>query len=633
MTAWAMIRTVIAGALIALAYPIEATAQSCNGQYAAGQVCGNSGSSLGLPSAQSLSPLLDRNFGSSQGSILNRGSSLWSATQSPVLGIPGSATGALGFAGSSGGTVTVQPTNSTGSWTFKLPPNAGSANYVLITDGSGNSSWASNAAGGTVTSVGLSLPGIFSVAGSPITSSGTLTATLATQSANLVWAGPGSGAASAPTFRSLVGADLPNPAASTLGGIESYAAVTHQWINTISTAGVPASSQPAFTDISGMLSAAQCPNPGASSLGCIESLAAVTSKWINTISTSGVPSATQPSFGDISGNATLSQLPTIGNNTVLGNNSGGTSVPATLSATQVLDFIGSTQGNVLYRNGSVWTVLAPGTNGQVLTTAGASANPTWTTVTGTGTVTSIATNNGVTGGTITTTGTIGLANISAGTILANATGGSTTPTGTTPTLVLDIIGSTEGSVLYRGASAWLALSPGTNGQVLQTQGAGATPQWANAGSVSSITCNGGLTGGTITTSGTCAVDIATATNFKAGTANKILDAAGVFTTETTTTYGATTTFDMSTFFNTKVTLTGNITTVTVNNIKAGQSGTIRFIQDGTGSRTLPATFNANFVFAGGTQPVLTTTASAIDALVYSCSATNYCVASLINNVK
>src|SRR6185503_8698338 len=46
---------------------------------------------------------------------------------------------------------------------------------------------------GTVTSVGLSLPAIFSVSGSPVTTTGTLTATLATQTANRVWAGPTTG--------------------------------------------------------------------------------------------------------------------------------------------------------------------------------------------------------------------------------------------------------------------------------------------------------------------------------------------------------------------------------------------------------------------------------------------------------
>jgi hypothetical protein len=44
---------------------------------------------------------------------------------------------------------------------------------------------------------------------------------------------------------------LPNPSATTLGGIESAIAVTHQWIDSISTSGVSHLSQPAFSDISG----------------------------------------------------------------------------------------------------------------------------------------------------------------------------------------------------------------------------------------------------------------------------------------------------------------------------------------------------------------------------------------------
>lgn len=67
---------------------------------------------------------------------------------------------------------------------------------------------------GTVTSVGLALPAIFSVTGSPVTGSGTLTGALAAQSANLVWAGPSSGSAASPTFRSLVYNDFPTSAAA-----------------------------------------------------------------------------------------------------------------------------------------------------------------------------------------------------------------------------------------------------------------------------------------------------------------------------------------------------------------------------------------------------------------------------------
>lgn len=53
--------------------------------------------------------------------------------------------------------------------------------------------------------------------------------------------------------------------------------------------------------------------------------------------------------------------------------------------TSVIDgAIGSTQGDVLYRNSTVWTVLAPGTAGQVFTTGGSSANPSWSNVSGGG---------------------------------------------------------------------------------------------------------------------------------------------------------------------------------------------------------------------------------------------------------
>ena len=62
---------------------------------------------------------------------------------------------------------------------------------------------------GTVTSVGLSLPPFITVTGSPVSTSGTLTGTLATQTANTHFAGPTSGSAAAPTFRALVAADLP----------------------------------------------------------------------------------------------------------------------------------------------------------------------------------------------------------------------------------------------------------------------------------------------------------------------------------------------------------------------------------------------------------------------------------------
>jgi hypothetical protein len=70
-------------------------------------------------------------------------------------------------------------------------------------------------AGGTVTSVGLSLPDIFTVSGSPVTSSGTLSATLASQTQNYVFAAP-SGGNGAPAFRALAAGDLPDLSGSYL---------------------------------------------------------------------------------------------------------------------------------------------------------------------------------------------------------------------------------------------------------------------------------------------------------------------------------------------------------------------------------------------------------------------------------
>lgn len=78
---------------------------------------------------------------------------------------------------------------------------------------------------------------------------------LPAQSANTVLAGPITGSAATPAFRAMVGADLPNPGASSKGGVQSYAAVTNQWINTISTSGVPASTQPGFSNLSGQIDA------------------------------------------------------------------------------------------------------------------------------------------------------------------------------------------------------------------------------------------------------------------------------------------------------------------------------------------------------------------------------------------
>ena len=111
-------------------------------------------------------------------------------------------TGTLGIANGGTGQTTANT-----ALNALLPTQTGNANYVLQTDGT-DTSWAP-AGSGTVTSVAISAPSEFSVSGSPVTTSGTLTLTKANQNANLVYAGPSSGGAAAPTFRALLDDDIP----------------------------------------------------------------------------------------------------------------------------------------------------------------------------------------------------------------------------------------------------------------------------------------------------------------------------------------------------------------------------------------------------------------------------------------
>ena len=95
------------------------------------------------------------------------------------------------------------------------------------------------------------------------------------------------------------------------------------------------------------------------------------------------------------------------------------------------------------------------------------------------------------------TGSLEIAPTNVGTI-NNMTIGATTPRNAS---VVDL--SVTGTTSFDG-------SQGTAGQVLTSAGAGNTPTWSTpsgSGTVTSITAGSGLSGGTITTSGTIALDI------------------------------------------------------------------------------------------------------------------------------
>jgi hypothetical protein len=95
---------------------------------------------------------------------------------------------------------------------------------------------ATSAGAGTVTSVDLTMPAIFSVSGNPVTGAGTLAVTLANANANLVLAGPTTGSPDVPAFRALVAADIPSlssiyltPAGSQ--AVSNKTGLISQWTN------------------------------------------------------------------------------------------------------------------------------------------------------------------------------------------------------------------------------------------------------------------------------------------------------------------------------------------------------------------------------------------------------------------
>lgn len=188
----------------------------------------------------------------------------------------------------------------------------------------------------------------------------------------------------------------------------------------------------------------------------------------------------------------------IADDNVLANTSGGAAAPIATTVTTLIDnAIGAVQGDILYRNSSAWTVLAPGTSGWFLKTQGAAANPVWAAATAG--VTSIDVSGGTTGlttsgGPVTTTGTITLAGTlavaSGGTGLASGTSGGIL--GYTAAGVLASSGALTNHALVvgggAGATPGVVASLGTSVQVLHGAAAG-NPTWSAVSLSADVTGN------------------------------------------------------------------------------------------------------------------------------------------------
>ena len=334
------------------------------------------------------------------------------------IGLTTHVSGVLPIAnGGTNGTAT--PTNygvSYGTGSAYAFTAAGTTGQILTATTGGAPTWAAPATSGTVTSVGLSLPSQFTVTNSPVTSSGTLTGSWNTQTANFVLAGPTTGAAAVPTFRALVSGDIPSL---------SYVTSVTGTAPVVSSGGLtPAISMAAAnTSTNGYLTSTDWNTFNNKGSGTVTSVAALTLGTTGTDLTStvangtttpvitlNVPTASATNRGALSaadwttfnnkGSGTVTSVSftggiiTVANGTTtpaftVAGTSGG--IPYFSSGTTWASSAALTQYGIVYGGGAgaAPVATAAGTTGQVLTATTGGA-PTWAAPATSGTVTSVS---------------------------------------------------------------------------------------------------------------------------------------------------------------------------------------------------------------------------------------------------
>jgi hypothetical protein len=258
----------------------------------------------------------------------------------------------------------------------------------------------------------------------------------------------------------------------------------------------------------------------------------VSAAWVTLSSGGGGGTTIQVNGGGVSPtanwNGTTPAAPAGALNAVYANS--GANISCSISASGLLDVLGSTRGSVLYRAAGGWAPLTPGTAGQFLTTQGAGADPTWTTSSG---GVAIQVNGGAVTPTANWNGTTPAA--PAGALNASwQVSSSSISCNIGASALLALLSTTRGEILYYNGSAWVALGVGSNGQYLQTRGAGNDPRWFSANPL--YASNTSVAGGDTITNSAAATIFATTKTIAAALANNAgtvirVTASGVMVTQ------------------------------------------------------------------------------------------------------
>lgn len=202
-------------------------------------------------------------------------------------------------------------------------------------------------------------------------------------------------------------------------------------------------------------------------------------------------------------------------------------------------------------------------------------------------------------------------------IVKNATSGSYTFT-------VDSAGGGTSAVIPQGQTVSI-FSDGTNIALADNPTAVIEGILATRDVIAGTALTGG---GPLSADVTLNADQATSANWRGNAANKLLNPNAVWSamSETTLTDAASIAWDMETGFDFIVTLSANRALANPTNTKVGQKGRLIIQQDATGSRTV--TWGANYKFANGTAPTLSTAANALDVLYYDVRSSTYIIISL-----